>query len=525
MHLFAASWLALIALAFSPAAGASAPDFAPLARLVQETKDATLPSATAIAVVKDGAVVYEAYFGDADIAAGVPATRDTAFYIASATKPVFALHALLQAQAGRLDMRTTLRQMFPDARFDGIDAGAVTAADLLTHVSGVDNAPLVWATAFSGVHDAASRQALVAASYPDADAAHGTFRYSNVGYNILSVWMERRFGRPWQDQLEDTVLRPLGMARTSASIARAQAAGWPLARPYSFAAEQPEAPLYLAKSDDTMHAAGGLVSTAPDLAAFLAAQLAPGARPALAAAIARSHEPRARLSSQYLDFARSGYAWGWYTGAYKGRTMLHHFGGFAGFHAHLSFVPEAGVGLVVLNNEDALSARLTNLIADYVYGAMLGEPGVEARAAERFAALRAQAADLRRAVAAQREKIRGRAWRLSRPREDYAGVYAHPLLGEMGVALDPGGGLALRWGRLAAVATAGEAADQVRAEFSPGSGEFLDFAVRDGEVGAVSLGPMTFVRVRASVPRARADVVYRPPAPRSPPAHASRTTE
>ncbi|MCD9030470.1 serine hydrolase [Luteimonas sp. Y-2-2-4F] len=504
MHLLAASWLALIALASSPAGASSPgfapPDFAPLARLVQEAKDATLPSGTAIAVVKDGEIVHEAYFGYADIAARVPVSRDTGFYVASATKPVFALHALLQAQAGRLDMRTTLRDMFPAARFDGLDAGAVTAEDLLTHVSGIDNAPLVWATAFSGVHDAASREALVAASYPDADAAHGTFRYTNVGYNILSVWMDRQGGRPWQAQLEDDVLRPLGMARTSASIARAEAAGWPLARPYSFAVERPDAPLYLAKSDDTMHAAGGLVSTAPDLAAFLAAQLAPAAQPRLAAAIARSHAPRARLSSQYLDFARSGYAWGWYTGEYKGRTMLHHFGGFAGFHAHLSFVPEAGVGLVVLNNEDVLSARLTNLIADYVYGAMLGEPGVEERAAERFAALRAQGPELRRAVAAQREKIRARAWRLSRPREDYAGVYAHPLLGEMTVALDPGGGLALRWGRLAAVATAGEAVDQVRAEFAPGSGEFLGFAVRDGAVGAVSLGPMTFVRVRESAP-------------------------
>lgn len=498
MNPFVASCFALIAAASGPAQAASAPDFGPLASLIQQAKDATaLPSGTAVAVVRDGRIVYEGYFGFADIAARTPVTGDTAFYIASATKPMFALNALLKERAGQLDMRTSLQQMFPQTRFAGIDAGSVTARDLLVHASGVDNPPLVWATAFSGLHDARSRLALVAASCPDEDAPHGTFKYTNVGYNLLSVWLDRRLARPWQAQLDDAVLRPLGMQHTSASVSRAQAAGWPLARPYSFAAARPGEPLYLVKSDATMHAAGGLLSTAPDLARFLVAELADSDGQAIPKeVIARSQVTQIALASQYMDFPRTGYAWGWYTGEYKGRRMLHHFGAFPGFHAHLSFMPDEDIGLVVLNNEDVLGAQLASLIADYVYGVLLEQPGAAAAAARRFEALPEKARQLRLAVDRQREAIQARAWNLSLPREAYAGTYASDLLGEMTVQVADNREMRIRWGRVAAVASGAEQPDHVRVEFSPNSGAFLGFVVEDGEVRAIAFERMLFKKVR-----------------------------
>lgn len=494
MNCFVATALALVAALSFPAHGATQPDFAPLAGFIQHTKDATaLPSGTAIAVVKDGKIIYEGYFGFSDIAARTPVTRDTVFYIASATKPFFALNALIKEQAGELDTQLSLQQMFPEIRFAGIDAKSVTMKDLLVHGSGVDNQPLGWATAFSGVHDASSLQALVAASYPDEKAARGTFKYTNVGYNIASVWMDRHFAMPWQQQLDHAIFQPLGMTRTTAYISKAEAAGWSLAKPYSFAGAQPREPLYLVKSDDTMQAAGGMVSTAPDLARFLLAQLSAGDGQALPkAVIERSHQPQITLAAHYLDFPRSGYAWGWYTGDYKGRKMLHHFGGFAGFHAHLSFMPEENIGLVVLNNEDFLSARLTSLIADYVYGVLLQQPGTEAAVARRFDELQAKARKMHLAAVERNGEIQARAWDLSRPRAAYVGTYSNPLLGDMTVRLDEDQRMHIRWGRLAAVASGGEQKDRVRIEFVPNSGQFLDFAVESGKVRAISFDHMVF---------------------------------
>lgn len=490
---------AVVATAIGPAMAGPIPDFGPLAELIEKTKDHTgHRSGTAVAVVKDGRIIYEGYFGLRDIGTHAPVTRDTVFYIASATKPFLALNVLLKEGDGSLATQTSMQQMFPADRFEGFDAQGVTLRDLLVHSSGIDNVPLVWATAFSGVHDRQARHRLVAASYPDKEAAHGTFEYTNVGYNIVSVWLDRQFGVPWQDQLESAIFAPLGMQRTTAYISRATANGWPLARPYSFASADPNRPLYLTKADNTMHAAGGLVSTAPDLARFLLAQLASGRvddSPALpAAVIERSHVPQATLDDDYLDFPRTGYAWGWYAGEYKGRKMLHHFGGFAGAHAHLSFMPEENIGLVVLNNEDMLAARLTNLIADYVYGTLVREPGIAARSDRRFGELQAQAETLRTSIHEKREVILTRAWKLSQPRAAYAGTYSNPLVGEMTVALNPRQEMIIRWGRLMATARGYPEEDQVRVELVPNSGDVLAFEIEGGRVQSLRFQGMAFVK-------------------------------
>lgn len=489
----------IMALMSPSVMAASAGPYEELAAFIRKTKTEIAPaSGTAVAVVKGGKIVYEGYFGFSDVEETIPVARNTSFYIASTTKPFFALNVLLQAEAGTLDIRASLQDMFPDIRFKGFDANAVTVKDLLVHTSGVDNQPLVWATAFSGVHDAKSRRDLVAASYPDTDAKPGSFRYSNVGYNITSVWLDRKLAMRWQDQLEASIFKPLGMKHTSAHISSAEAKKWPLAKPYSFASGDPNAPLYLRKTDNTMQAAGGLVSTAPDLAKFLIAQLGQGkyrGRQVFpASTIAQSHVPQVVLNASYLDFKRTGYAWGWYTGEYKGKTMLHHFGSFAGFHAHLSFIPEENIGLVVLNNEDVLSSRMTSLIADYVYGVLLEEPDIRSKLSARFDELRAKAGQTRAATVKNRSEIQARKWQMSQPLEAYVGKYSNTQLGEIMIELDEKKQLRIRWGNLDAIANAYDRPDHVRVEFSPNSGDILSFEVNDGVVGAVLFADARFDR-------------------------------
>lgn len=496
MHTFLAACTALLAANPLPVHRTSAADFEPLAKHIRHVKQVTAyPSGTAVVVVKDGRILYQGYFGLADMQARTPVTRDTVFYIASATKPFFALDLLLKQASGELDTRMSLQQMFPAMRFGGIDADRVTLRDLLVHTSGIDNPPLAWATAYSGVHDPRSLRRLVAASYPDADTRLGQFRYSNVGYNIASVWVDRRFATSWQQQLEHTVLAPLGMHHTGTSIERAKAAGWTLAKPYSWIAAEPRVPLYLRKHDDTMQAAGGMVSTAADLGRFLIAELSPHDSPFPHAVIAQSQTPQAQLQAHYLGFPRTGYAWGWYLGPYMGHTMLHHFGSFAGFHAHLSFMPDAGIGLVVLNNEDFLGARLTDAIADAVYGTLLHRPGIQTEIDRRFAALASEALAIPGQAARRRAAIAARPWRLTLPRRAYAGRYRNALLGDLHVQIAGDGRMHLQWGRLASVATPGVQPDQVRVEFVPGSGNFLAFRVAGDAATTVTFEHMVFERV------------------------------
>jgi CubicO group peptidase (beta-lactamase class C family) len=479
---------------------ASTPRFSELSAFIGKAKrDTDHPSGTAVAIVKDGTVVYQGYFGFADIAGKKPVSDETVFYIASTTKPFFALNALLLAERGKIEMHTPMSTMFPNAQFNSFDAGTVTMKDLLVHGSGVENNALGWAVAYSGIHNAESRRDLVAASVANKEAGHGRFQYTNIGYNIASVWLDQKISMPWQDQLQDRIFKPLGMKHTSAHISQAQRKSWSMALPYSFVNADPNTALYLKKTDDTMQAAGGLISTAPDLAKFLIAQTSNGKLNGKTVfpeqVIAKSQQAQISTESRYLDFARSGYAWGWYIGEYKQRSMLHHFGGFAGFHAHLSFMPEERIGLVVLNNEDILSPRMTALIADYAYGLLLGEGELAERMDGRLAQLTKQAKEMQVGMAMQRVKLAEREWKLSRPMNDYLGTYQHPQLGKMKVSLNEQGKLLIRWGRLESIAGAFDNPDTVRVEFSPNSGDTLDFIAGNNSIAGLRFASATFSKL------------------------------
>lgn len=174
--------------------------------------------------------------------------------------------------------------------------------------------------------------------------------------------------------------------------------------------------------------------------------------------------------------------------------MLHHFGGFAGFHAHLSFMPDAGIGLVVLSNEEYMSPKLTGLVADYVYGALLGEDEVGARMDLGGEQLMAEMRALAPKIAARRQAMSERAWQLSLPLQTYMGRYTHPLLGEMNVQKDDDSRPLITWGALKSVATAYERPDSVRVEFVPNSGKVVEFDVQGSDVVALRFEGMVFTK-------------------------------
>lgn len=472
-------------------------DFAELDQAIAAVKtQAGLPFGSAIALVHQGKVIYQHHSGYADIQRQLPVNSETAFYIASATKPFTALAFLLLAQQGKVNLEQSLQQMWPQQKFPNIDASRITLRQLLSHQSGIDNQPLVWATAYSGIHTPQTLKALISQSVPDPEAKTGEFRYSNVGYNIASLWLDAQSNTAWQDQLQQLIFKPLGMAHSSAR--QSEAKQWPLALPYSLmkSAEPLYLPLYLQKTDATMHAAGGMFATAGDLARFVTAQL-PGAKsPLSASVISQSQQTQVKTDSSYGDFQRSGYAFGWYTGPYKGQNMLHHFGGFPGYSAHLSFVPAQQMGLVILHNEDMLSRDLNNLIADYCYGLLLGDNGTKARVQAGFAKLGQKLAQLPQMKQAQQQKIAGRKTLLSLPYQAYTGRYLHPQLGEMTVSQNAQQQLEFRWGALQAIATGFDTQDELRLELVPNSGEVVKFDVEQNEVQQLTLSGMTFRKQR-----------------------------
>jgi CubicO group peptidase (beta-lactamase class C family) len=457
----------------SPAAFANAMD-----AFVSETLERldAVPG-LAVAVVRGDEVVYLRGFGHADREAGVEATPDTPFYIASATKPFTALAAVLLDRQGVLDLDASLQALFPDVPFaPGVRAGEVTVRHLLSHTHGLENDPITFRAAFSGEHTPETMRALLAGTTPNAEAPLGTFRYTNLGYNVLSLRLDELDGGPWQDLLDALLFEPMGMTHTTAYAS--EAAAWAPAAPYHpFGADGPER-IYLEKTDATMQAAGGMYASARDLARWLLVHLNDGrldGRQVLPADVfAEAHGPVAGVDDRYGPFARTGYGLGWYAGPYDGEAMRHHFGGFAGAHAHLSFLPEHGLGVVVLANESIAGGRLVPMVATFAYDWWRGKPDVEALYAAQRDALVAgfrQARDGAQEDAAERAR---RKWTLSRPFAAYAGTYVSPRYGTLTVAVE-GETPVLRIGNLWAEATPFTEPEAMRVTFVPPQGEVVSF--------------------------------------------------
>ncbi len=467
--------------------------------IVELMTEFNIKTATSIAVVKGEQILYQQTFGYADIANQIPAGNDTLFYIASITKPLFAF-ALLQAlQQTDYNLNYTLAQMFPEVSFTKeIMADKITIRDLLTHTSGLDDNYLTTAVSISGIHSPEQKLQMLAELFASKNSKLGEFDYTNLGYNILSIWFVRTFKQPWQGYLQQQVFAPLQMQKSTAYMSEAVRQNWCIALPYSFFAEQQEQALYLTKKDNTMHAAGGVLSTSSDMAKWLIAQLSihnntASSEQLIAADLLRlSQEQVATLSSKRGDFERQGYALGWYTGIYKNTLSYHHFGSFDGFRPHLSFIPEHGIGLVILNNEGLLNDRLTDVIADFIYSKLLKETNVEQRIAKRITKLKTMAVEYRKKLIQKEQTYRDMPWQLKHDKADYAGIYSHPLAGEIHVSYQKGQ-FEINWGNLKSVATAYKKPDVMRVNLRPTRPQLLSFDL-GGDSESLTLDGIRFVK-------------------------------
>ena len=460
-----------------------------------------VPAGVAVAVyTPDG--VYARGFGLADVDTGEPATADTAFYIASTTKAFTAMTMNALAHRGEIDLDATLAEFAPDAPFPAaVHPDEVVLRDLLTHTSGISNQPIGFRSAYSGDHTPELLWELLGASVENEAAPHGTFQYTNTGYNILTVLTDRELGVRWQDLIAREILEPAGMSHTTAVMSEAERGGWSIARPHG-----PDfvnggmRKQYLGKVDATMQSAGGMVMSANDALKWLELLIndgvVDGRQVIPAEAVRESRERLAEIGAlQARPFPLEAYGLGWFVSTYSGEPMIFHRGGFAGFLTHISYLPERGVGVAVFADEAIVGASLSDALASSVYDLVAGRiDGGEAREA-RIAELAEGYQSFADRYAADLANRAGREWLLTLPREAYAGAYVNDEQGTFDVAVE-GDELVVRMNILHAVAEPFTQPDSIRVELAPMSGGVIVFEVEDGVVtGATMQGmPAAFER-------------------------------
>lgn len=446
----------------------------------------------AVAVVRDTGTVYLGAAGYRDIEAGLPATPATPYYIASSTKSFTGMAASLLAARGVLDLDAPLSRYLPEARLPAArSADSVTLRQLLTHSMGFSNRAIVIRTAYTGEHTDAQLIDLLR----DSKVTDRVFHYDNLGYVVAGLVLDRVTGKPWQEVLDSAIFSPLGMRHTTAYMSRAH--GWGVAVPYLGGVDSLPRRLPMTKRDETMHPAGGMVSSAADLARWLEANLNGGrleGRQVLdAVALQEAHRLQVRLPEavEFGPFRRFGYGLGWYWGTYDGDTLLHHFGGYQGARAHLSFMPAHHTGVVVLLNASGPVADVADLIATAAYDVVLGKPDAAARFDSALAETERQIAEAREGAARARAEIAARPSTLSRAAQDYAGVYRSRALGTIRVRFEDER-LRLTLGPLDGFAGYYTRPDAVRVEFSPGEGRVVQFFTSSRGVDSLEFAGYVF---------------------------------
>lgn len=452
-----------------------------------------MPGLSLVVVSGDSVLLAKGY-GLADREKNLRANAHTPYYIASCTKSFTALLATILAEKGQLDLNKPLSTYAPFKHFKNkTPYEQLSIFDLLTHQSGLENEWLSIPLAYSGQY---SRQSIlnILENHTVQRKEGKTFDYSNDGYYLFSILLQEEFGLDWRELLREQVFAPLQMRQSSAYVSALESQG--LAVPYLGITQTERSSL--AKTDATMHAAGGIMSTANDLGAWLMFQLNEGklgTKQIYPAAWLRStHQTRVANDHKYSPvFKGTGYGLGWRTGTYQQTPLVYHFGGYPGFFSHISFLPEKKLGVaLVVNHADG--NVVGNLIAEYAYDLYLGnEDGLK----QHEAYVQKKLPEFIRAAQAAEQKslakLAERQWMLSLPQSAYTGQYTHPDLGTILVELQ-NNTLVVSFGNMRSKATPYPEAECMRLELVPGSGTVLQFQVQGNLVSALKYRNLSFLR-------------------------------
>ena len=462
---------------------------------VSELMSLEIAPGVAIVVVRENETLFNRGYGMADAAAGRKVTPETVFYIASSTKSFTSLAAAICDERGELDLDETLDQSLADGNFhQAVNPKSISMRQLLTHTHGIDNnGPVSFRSAYSGQHTNEKLKDLL--KYHGAARQGQKFRYSNVGYNVAGLAIENQLGITWKELLQREIFGPLKMKSTTGSVSKIDRDR--LAMPYSIEAKGFKKRHY-GKSDSNMHAAGGLVTTTRDLEKWLKINInqgmVDGKQVIPKSVFVAAHQPQVEQDSSYMSFRRTGYGLGWNTGTYDNDKLVHHFGGFSGFHCHISFMPEHKIGVAILVNA-SMGSAVADSVSRFAYDTLLEKPGLN----ERFSAgemekMKRQLAAGRLRIKADRDRRASRSQELPHPLEVYAGTYQNEQFGAVTFSVKDGK-LEARMGPLWSEVEVFDATkNALRVELT-GSGQVALFSINDGAPAAsFEISGMVFSR-------------------------------
>lgn len=346
-----------------------------LTRFVAQSAERLGVPGTSIGIIEHGRTRFAGGFGVRERGKPAAVDADTLYLIASSTKPLTTLMLARLVDEGRLDWDTPVTELLPRFRLADADSTRqVHVRHLLCACTGLPYRNLDWEFAPPG--SPATLALDILARMRTTVAFGTTYSYSNpiaasgglVGGHV--AYPEMELGAAYDRAMATRVFEPLGMRRTTFDFDRAMRGNF--AASHGVTPDSELAPVEPAR-DRQMHAVratGGAWSNVEDLLAYVRLELSGGVLPD-----GRRHLSeralKARWTSQVATGRHSWYGMGLDTDVTSGTPVMFHGGRLYGQRSNTVWLPEHGVGLVILMNAstgnvlmDAFPRKLLELLFD-----------------------------------------------------------------------------------------------------------------------------------------------------------------
>lgn len=328
-------------------------------RKATETLSASGVAGLSIAIARNGKLVLSKGYGLAEVEHDVEADENSSFRIGSITKQFTAAAVVRLMEQDRLSLDDPITKYVPGYNTHGHD---ITVRHLLTHSSGITNYTRIKRIMVDEPERELARHELLdlVQNEPLAFEPGTKGDYSNTGYYLLGMIIEKASGKDYCSYLHDEFFAPLGLARTrcdsNTQIIKGRAQG------YTVVGTELLNDRGLATG--TTYSAGMLIASARDLVVWA---------DALAAGKVVSPQSYKLMTtrSALSGGATSEYGLGFIIDSLEGHARLQHGGNIFGFSSMLARFPNDGLTIAVLSNCQAVSA---SRIADDLSRVALGIP-------------------------------------------------------------------------------------------------------------------------------------------------------
>ena len=439
--------LIVFVLVFAAAADARAQQAQPADLddyVVRSMKTFEVPG-MAVAIVKDGKVVFSKGYGVRQLGEGTLVNENTLFGIGSNTKAFTAAALATLVDAGKLSWDDRVYERLKGFEmYDPYVSKEVRIRDLLCHRSGLglgEGDLMFWPQTTFTRDDVVYRVRFL----KPATSFRTTYAYSNLMFVTAGQVVAAVSGKSWDDYLRETFFAPLGMRSTN-TTATSFRTGDNWALPHS----KVDGKLQTVAMEalDNAGPAGSINSSIADMSKWVLLQLNHGKIPGTESRIFSEKSSRemwaqqmivpigeAPLELKSLQRRFSGYGLGWGLRDYKGRKLVGHSGGVLGYVTRVLLVPEENLGVVILTNAEEDYAYESVLM--HILDAYFGGPTMDYITT--FKTIEDKGRKNAEETMAKANQARATDSKPSLALEKYAGDYSDPWYGKVSIRMENGG--------------------------------------------------------------------------------------